>query len=103
MSTYLINYQVGDIVDIKANAAMQRGMPHKCYHGRTGIVYNVTRRAVGVIIHKIVGNRYLEKASQDSSTLFQFENIFWIEELARSSTMRGLWWPHLVYYAMRSV
>jgi len=66
MSTYLINYQVGDIVDIKANAAMQRGMPHKYYHGRTGIVYNVTPRAVGVIIHKIVGNRYLEKVSRDS-------------------------------------
>jgi len=61
MSTYLIIYQVGDIVDIKANAAMQRGMLHKFYHGRTGIVYNVTLRAVGVIIHKIVGNRYLEK------------------------------------------
>ncbi|EJD35169.1 60S ribosomal protein L21 [Auricularia subglabra TFB-10046 SS5] len=61
LSTYLISYNVGDIVDIKANAAMQRGMPHKYYHGRTGIVYNVTPRAVGVIVHKIVGNRYLEK------------------------------------------
>jgi hypothetical protein len=36
-------------------------MPHKFYHGRTGIVYNVTARAVGVIINKIVGNRYIEK------------------------------------------
>ncbi|KZV78574.1 60S ribosomal protein L21 [Exidia glandulosa HHB12029] len=61
MSTYLISYNVGDIVDIKANAAMQRGMPHKYYHGRTGIVYNVTPRAVGIIVHKVVGNRYLEK------------------------------------------
>ncbi|KAH7097799.1 60S ribosomal protein L21 [Auriculariales sp. MPI-PUGE-AT-0066] len=61
MSTYLINFNVGDIVDIKANAAQQRGMPHKYYHGRTGIVYNVTPRAVGVIVYKIVGNRYLEK------------------------------------------
>jgi Ribosomal protein L21e len=33
MSTYLINYRVGDIVDIKANSAQQRGMPHKYYHG----------------------------------------------------------------------
>jgi ribosomal protein L21E len=33
MSTYLINYRVGDIVDIKANAAQQKGMPHKYYHG----------------------------------------------------------------------
>lgn len=28
---------------------------------RTGIVYNVTPRAVGIIINKIVGNRYIEK------------------------------------------
>jgi large subunit ribosomal protein L21e len=61
MSTFLINYHVGDIVDIKANAAQQKGMPHKYYHGRTGIVYNVTPSAVGVIVHKVVGNRYIEK------------------------------------------
>jgi large subunit ribosomal protein L21e len=79
LSTFLINYRVGDIVDIKANAAQQKGMPHKYYHGcvaldfcrgryllmgdnsRTGIVYNVTPNAVGVIVYKVVGNRYLEK------------------------------------------
>ncbi|KLO20617.1 hypothetical protein SCHPADRAFT_897881 [Schizopora paradoxa] len=61
LSTYLVNYRVGDIVDIKANSAMQRGMPHKYYHGRTGIVYNVTPHAVGVIVNKVVGNRYIEK------------------------------------------
>jgi len=61
LSTFLINYHVGDIVDIKANAAQQKGMPHKYYHGRTGIVYNVTPSAVGVIVNKVVGNRYIEK------------------------------------------
>jgi len=61
LSTYLITYRVGDIVDIKANAAQQKGMPHKYYHGRTGIVYNVTPNAVGVIVYKVVGNRYIEK------------------------------------------
>ncbi|EJD03528.1 uncharacterized protein FOMMEDRAFT_132992 [Fomitiporia mediterranea MF3/22] len=61
LSTFLVNYRVGDIVDIKANAAQQKGMPHKFYHGRTGIVYNVTPHAVGVIVNKVVGNRYIEK------------------------------------------
>ncbi|QRV94500.1 ribosomal protein L21e [Ceratobasidium sp. AG-Ba] len=61
LSTYVVPYRIGDIVDIKANAAQQKGMPHKFYHGRTGIVYNVTPRAVGVIVKKVVGNRYLEK------------------------------------------
>ena len=36
-------------------------MPHKVYHGKTGVVYNVTKSAVGVIIYKKVGYRYLEK------------------------------------------
>ncbi|EHY54546.1 60S ribosomal protein L21A [Exophiala dermatitidis] len=61
LSTYLKTYRVGDIVDIKANGAVQKGMPYKVYHGKTGVVYNVTKSAVGVIIYKKVGNRYLEK------------------------------------------
>ena len=52
---------VGDIVDIKANAAVHKGMPHKFYHGRTGVVFNVTKSAVGVIVNKRVGNRFVEK------------------------------------------
>ena len=36
-------------------------MPYKVYHGKTGVVYNVTQNAVGVIIYKQVGNRYIEK------------------------------------------
>jgi large subunit ribosomal protein L21e len=27
-------------------------MPHKYYHGKTGVVWNVTKRAVGVEIYK---------------------------------------------------
>mmetsp|Transcript_6584 Transcript_6584/g.6485 ORF Transcript_6584/g.6485 Transcript_6584/m.6485 type:complete len:161 (+) Transcript_6584:21-503(+) len=61
LSTYLKTYRVGDIVDIKANGSIQKGMPHKYYQGKTGIVYNVTKSAVGVIVYKVVGNRYLEK------------------------------------------
>ncbi|KAI0401044.1 ribosomal protein L21e-domain-containing protein [Xylaria palmicola] len=61
LNVYLRQYRVGDIVDIKCNAAQQKGMPFKVYHGKTGIVYNVTKSAVGVIVHKKVGNRYLEK------------------------------------------
>lgn len=36
-------------------------MPYKVYHGKTGIVYNVTKSSVGVILQRQVGNRYLEK------------------------------------------
>ncbi|KAI9824668.1 MAG: 60S ribosomal protein L21A [Sarea resinae] len=61
LSTYLKQYKVGDIVDIKVNGAVQKGMPHKVYHGKTGVVYNVTKSAVGVIIYKRVRNRFIEK------------------------------------------
>ncbi|KAJ1557671.1 hypothetical protein HK096_005969 [Nowakowskiella sp. JEL0078] len=61
MSTYLATYKVGDIVDIKANGSIHKGMPHKYYHGKTGVVYNVTKSSVGVICYKVVGHRYLEK------------------------------------------
>jgi len=36
-------------------------MPYKVYHGKTGVVYNVTKSAVGVILYRKVGNRYIEK------------------------------------------
>ncbi|KAL1569337.1 Large ribosomal subunit protein eL21x/eL21w, variant 2 [Salvia divinorum] len=36
-------------------------MPHKFYHGRTGRVWNVTKRAVGVELNKQVGNRIMRK------------------------------------------
>ncbi|CAD0029395.1 unnamed protein product [Aureobasidium pullulans] len=53
LSTYLKQYKVGDIVDVVANGAV--------YHGKTGVVYNVTKSAVGVILYRQVGNRYIEK------------------------------------------
>lgn len=46
--------QVGDYVDIKVNPAQQKGMPYLAYQGRTGIVWNVTPRAVGVEVNKQV-------------------------------------------------
>jgi len=46
--------QVGQYVDIKVNPAQQKGMPYLAYQGRTGIVWNVTPRAVGVEVNKQV-------------------------------------------------
>lgn len=37
LTTFLRVYKVGDIVDIKANAAQQKGMPHKYYHGYVSV------------------------------------------------------------------
>merc|ERR1712216_832841 len=61
LSTYLTNYKQGQYVDIKANSAIQKGMPHKFYHGRTGVVFNVTPHAVGVIVNKKICGRIAAK------------------------------------------
>lgn len=54
LTTYLRTFKIGDYVDVKVNGAIHKGMPHKFYHGRTGRVWNVTKRAIGVEINKQV-------------------------------------------------
>eukprot|EP01115_Flamella_aegyptia_P000099 TRINITY_DN100_c0_g1_i2.p1 TRINITY_DN100_c0_g1~~TRINITY_DN100_c0_g1_i2.p1 ORF type:complete len:161 (+),score=66.40 TRINITY_DN100_c0_g1_i2:75-557(+) len=61
LSTYLKTFKLGEYVDIKGNGAVHKGMPHKYYHGRTGIVWNVTPRAIGVVVNKQVRNRIIPK------------------------------------------
>ncbi|PRQ39725.1 putative ribosomal protein L21e [Rosa chinensis] len=61
LSTYLKTYRTGQHVDVKVNGAVHKGMPHKFYHGRTGRVCNVTKRAIGVEIRKLVGKRAIRK------------------------------------------
>lgn len=61
LSTYLTTYHVGEMVTIKGNGAIQKGLPHGFYHGRTGRVYDITQNAVGVEIKKRVGNRQIMK------------------------------------------
>jgi large subunit ribosomal protein L21e len=60
-ASYLQNFHLGDYVDVVANGAIHKGMPHKYYHGRTGRVWNVTPRAIGVEINKRVGGRVMKK------------------------------------------
>ncbi|MBN3299142.1 RL21 protein, partial [Amia calva] len=61
LSTYMRIYKKGDIVDIKGTGTVQKGMPHKCYHGKTGRIYNVTQHAVGIIVNKQVKGKILAK------------------------------------------
>ncbi len=61
MSIYLRTYKVGDFVDIKVNPSIQKGMPFKAYHGRTGVVFNVSKRALGVRVNKRVNGRIINK------------------------------------------
>merc|ERR1712087_58872 len=61
LSVFLTPFKRGDYVDVKVDASQQKGMPYQFYHGRTGVVFNVNKRAVGVELTKVVGNRQLRK------------------------------------------
>uniref|UniRef100_A0A0K8WBF3 60S ribosomal protein L21 n=1 Tax=Bactrocera latifrons TaxID=174628 RepID=A0A0K8WBF3_BACLA len=57
----LTTYKTGDIVDIAVDGSIHKGMPYRYYHGRTGRVFNVNPRSVGVIVNKQVRNRIIPK------------------------------------------
>ena len=61
LSKYMETYKLGMIVDVVGDGAVHKGMPHKFYHGKTGIVWNVTKRSVGVELNKRVGGRIMRK------------------------------------------
>ena len=60
LATYMQIYKKGDGVDIKRMGNIQKGMPPRCYHGKTGRVY-ITQHAVGVTVNKQVKGKILVK------------------------------------------
>jgi large subunit ribosomal protein L21e len=60
-SVNLQTYRMGDIVDIQVNGAVHRGMPHRLYQGATGVVWNVSPRAVGILVYRRVNNHIAPK------------------------------------------
>ena len=61
IGNYLRKFRLGDYVTVMMDGAIHKGMAHHFYHGRTGRVFNVNPRSVGIIFHKTVGNRKIEK------------------------------------------
>ncbi|GLJ44202.1 hypothetical protein SUGI_0922810 [Cryptomeria japonica] len=59
--TYLRTYKIWKYVDIKVNENIHKGMPHKFYHSHSDILWNITKRDIGVEINKHVGNRIIKK------------------------------------------
>ena len=60
-TTLIRQFKRGDYVDIKVDSSVHKGMPFKHYHGRTGVVFNVTKRAIGVVVNKPVNGRIIKK------------------------------------------
>ena len=102
LATYMRVYRKGDIVDIKGMGTVQKGMPHKCCHGKTGRVYSVTQHAVGIIVNKQVRGKTLAKRinvpikhikhskSRDSFLKHVYENVQKKKEAKKKGT-----WVHL--------
>eukprot|EP01017_Pseudomicrothorax_dubius_P013063 TRINITY_DN1562_c0_g1_i1.p2 TRINITY_DN1562_c0_g1~~TRINITY_DN1562_c0_g1_i1.p2 ORF type:complete len:159 (-),score=43.60 TRINITY_DN1562_c0_g1_i1:476-952(-) len=61
ISNYLTEFHLGDYVDIIVDGAIHKGMPHHPFHGRTGRIYNINPRSVGVLVKKTVRNREVVK------------------------------------------
>lgn len=49
------------MICFQGNGSVQKGMPHKGYHGKTGRVFNVTPHALGIIVNKRVRGRIIAK------------------------------------------
>merc|ERR1712000_758730 len=90
-------YKRGDIVDIKGDGAVQKGMPFKAYHGKTGRVFNVTQHAVGVIVNKRVRgdilpkriNIRVEHIKHSKSRLSFIDRVHKNEEVRKSNKAAG--------------
>merc|ERR1719221_982969 len=61
LSTFLTRFRVGEYVDVKADPSQQKGMPYHYYHGRTGVIFNVNKSAVGIEMTKLVRGKLLRK------------------------------------------
>lgn len=61
LTTFARMFKKGDFVDIIADPAQQKGMPHKTYHGKTGRIWNINKRAVGVEVNKVHRQRQIVK------------------------------------------
>merc|ERR1719511_19519 len=60
-------------------------MPYRYYHGRTGKIFHVVKRAVGVLINKRVRYRIMRKRQvvQKSEKVVMEEKNSHLEELRR--------------------
>ena len=64
-------------MDIKGNGAVQKGLPHKFYHGKTGVVWNVTPRAIGIQVRLLTAHCHRgERACHCSVCVARVDSAF---------------------------
>lgn len=87
LATYMGTYKKGDIRDIKGMDTVQKGMPHKCYHGKTGRVYGVNEHAVGIVVNSKLRARILPR---------EWMCIVSIQSILRAETASWNVWRKLI-------
>ncbi|MHA1793763.1 MAG: 50S ribosomal protein L21e [Promethearchaeota archaeon] len=50
LTSLLIKYEVGDLVDIKINPSVHSGMPHRRFHGKTGKIVGTQGKAFVIAV-----------------------------------------------------
>ncbi|MFX0099567.1 MAG: 50S ribosomal protein L21e [Candidatus Hodarchaeota archaeon] len=45
LTSLLIKYEIGDLVDIKINPSVHKAMPHRRFHGKTGRIVETRGKA----------------------------------------------------------
>jgi large subunit ribosomal protein L21e len=55
LSLLMVNYNVGERVHIVVNPSVHAGMPHRRYHGRTGII--IGKRGKCYVVSVMLGNK----------------------------------------------
>jgi ribosomal protein L21E len=61
LATYVQIYANDAIANIKGMSIVQKGMPLRCYHGKTGRVHTVTQHAVDTAVNRQVQTKILAK------------------------------------------
>ncbi|XP_057363520.1 60S ribosomal protein L21-like [Manis pentadactyla] len=99
LATYMQIYKKGVNRRHQGMGTVLKGMPHKCYHGKTERVYSAPWHAVGVVINKQVQGKILVKIinvrtehikhskSQDSFLMHMKENY----QKKKKTKKKGTW------------
>merc|ERR1712046_331380 len=54
-------HKIGEYVDVLADSAIHKGLPHYFYHGRTGRIFNLNKNSAGVVVNKRIRGRIIPK------------------------------------------
>nr|ACI66691.1 60S ribosomal protein L21 [Salmo salar] len=86
LSTYMRIYRKGDIVDIKGTGTIQKGMPHKCYHGKGKILAKRINVRIEHVKHSKSRDSFLQRVKENEKRKVEAKQKGTWVELKRQPT-----------------